>query len=39
MDIDDLKLFDNVCTPLVVLDNEYDDMLYDYVAINNSVGI
>ena len=38
MDIDDLKLFDNVCTPLVVLDNEYDDMLYDYVAINNSDG-
>ncbi|MBM6800527.1 substrate-binding domain-containing protein, partial [Coprobacillus cateniformis] len=24
--------------PLVVLDNEYDDMLYDYVAINNSDG-
>lgn len=38
MDLDDLKLFDSVYSPLVILDNEYSDMLYDYVAINNFDG-
>lgn len=38
MDISDLKIFDSVCTPLVILDNEYSEMLYDYVAINNFDG-
>ncbi len=43
MDIDDLKLFDNVCTPLVVLDNEYD-YTYDRSTVrqkrkHNEIGI
>lgn len=38
MDESDFKHFDNIETPIVVLDSYFKELNYDYVVINNSKG-